>query len=54
MQNNSTFKAFRVEEENGSYTGSVKEMKFEKLGVFAYSLEEDTAAAQIPGLSLGH
>lgn len=31
MQNNSTFKAFRVEEENGSYTGSVKEMKFETL-----------------------
>lgn len=27
----------------------VKEMKFEKLGVFAYSLEEDTAAAQMEG-----
>lgn len=27
----------------------VKEMKFDKLGVFAYSLEEDTAAAQMDG-----
>lgn len=30
-QNNSTFKAFRVEEENDSYIGSVKEMEFNTL-----------------------
>jgi acrylyl-CoA reductase (NADPH) len=29
--NNSTFKAFRVEEENGSYIGSVKEIEFSTL-----------------------
>lgn len=30
-QNNTTFKAFRVEEENGKYIGSIKEMKFSPL-----------------------
>lgn len=29
--NNSTFKAFRIEEKNGNYLGSVKEMKFSSL-----------------------
>ena len=30
-QNNSTFKAFRVEENNGTYIGSIKEMEFSTL-----------------------
>ncbi|MBN2898406.1 MAG: 30S ribosomal protein S12 methylthiotransferase RimO, partial [Clostridia bacterium] len=38
-----------TEEEYNELVEFVKEMQFEKLGVFAYSLEEDTAAAQMDG-----
>lgn len=36
-----------TEEEYNELVNFVKEMKFEKLGVFAYSLEENTAAAKM-------
>ena len=36
------------EEEFEALCGFVKEMKFERLGVFAYSPEEETAAAELP------
>ena len=38
-----------TEEEYNELVDFVKEMKFEKLGVFAYSLEENTAAAKMDG-----
>jgi len=38
-----------TEEEYNELVSFVKEMKFEKLGVFTYSLEENTAAAKMDG-----
>lgn len=38
-----------TEEEHKELVEFVKEMKFERLGVFPYSMEEDTPAALLPG-----
>ena len=51
IQDKSTFRAFRVEEENGNYTTSIKEMEFGTLdNVVEYLCEVAHAQARYLGL----